>query len=288
MELRPAVLAGRWYPAGAAECSSTLEAMPAQTVDPAGSRGAIVPHAGWSYSGAIAMQTLRPLGAARSSADLVVIFGGHLAKNDLPRLFVEGGFETPLGPLVVPEGLAQDLAMALGDIDLESPQEFYDENGVEVLLPMIKHLWPDAPVLAVGAPPNPKSINLGKEVVDLARRRGFRDLVLLGSTDLTHYGPSYDFRPKGSGFTGLRWVKEVNDPAILQAMVALDPAEVLWVAERNHNACCAGAAAAAIAGCRALGAGSGSLVRYATSWDERPSGPEPTSFVGYGGVLIRE
>ncbi|MCC7380652.1 MAG: AmmeMemoRadiSam system protein B [Deltaproteobacteria bacterium] len=286
MELRPSVLAGQWYPRSPEECARFLATLPAPDVDVSGAVGAIVPHAGWVYSGEIAFGALRLVAVEQPAPDLVVIYGGHLARHDHPRLFVEGGFETPLGPLAVPEELAQDLAMALTDVDLENPEEFYEENGVEVLLPMVKRLWPDAPVLAIGSPPTIASIALGKEVVDLAKRRGYRRIALIGSTDLTHYGPNYDFSPKGSGARGLAWVNETNDPAVISPMCALDAAQVLWVAEREHNACCAGAAAAAISGARLLGAERGVLTRHATSWDLRPSGDAPSSFVGYAGIVL--
>jgi MEMO1 family protein len=286
MELRPASLAGRWYPGKEDECRRALDAITTPEIEIEGAVGAIVPHAGWTYSGEIAFGAMKRVYKERSDADLVVLFGGHMSSRDLPRLFVEGGFATPLGALRSAEGLAQDVAMALPEADLENASEHYDDNGIEVILPMIKRLWPEAQVLAVGPPPTSAAISIGKEIVDLARRRGFKSPVLLGSTDLTHYGPNYHYEPKGRGHAGLAWVKNDNDPKLIAPMTALDPAEVIWIAERNNNACCAGSAAAAISGAKQLGAKRGVLTKYATSFDVRPSDPEPRSFVGYAGIVL--
>jgi hypothetical protein len=43
---------------------------------------------------------------------------------------------------------------------------------------------------------------------------------------------------------------------------------------------------AAMGGAMKLGATSGSVTGYSTSWDVRPTDPEPKSFVGYVGMLL--
>ena len=105
---------------------------------------------------------------------------------------------------------------------------------------------------------------------------------LLGSTDLTHYGPSYDFAPEGSGEAAVRWVREVNDRRFIDAVVALDGEEAVRLALRERSACSAGAAAAAIAFARAGGATAARLLHYRTSLDVMPA----ASFVGYAAILL--
>jgi AmmeMemoRadiSam system protein B len=283
--LRPSELGGRWYPASAEACLRFFESVPRGSSLPPTRAGAIVPHAGWVYSGAIAFEALAAVADAHPRADLVILFGGHLSPSDSPRLLVEGAFETPFGPLLVPEPLTQDIAMAI-ECELETPDDYVDDNGVEVLVPMLKRLWPEAPAVLMGIPPTSRAAAIGVEVLDLAQRRGFSDIVVIGSTDLTHYGPNYDYRPAGSGPQALDWVKSKNDPAVIEPLSALDATRVIWVAERQRNACCAGAAAAAVAAARKLHADQGIVTRYATSFDVRPDGPAPTSFVGYVGMVL--
>lgn len=284
---RPAELAGRWYPSSGEACDRFLDAveLAPPSALPDDLAGAIVPHAGWVYSGAIAYRALAPLARARPDTTLVVVFGGHLGARDRPRLMIEGAWDTPYGALPVAEELAQDVGMAL-ECEHETPDDFFDDNAVEVVLPMVKKLWPSARVLTLGVPPTDEAPAIGAEVVELALRRKERRLVVIGSTDLTHYGPNYDFQAHGRGAVGHAWVRTKNDPEVVHAMEALDAAKVVWVARRSHNACCPGAAAAAIVGARKLGATRGVTVEQTTSFDVRPSGPEPTSFVGYASLVL--
>jgi AmmeMemoRadiSam system protein B len=69
---------------------------------------------------------------------------------------------------------------------------------------------------------------------------------------------------------------------MVESMLAMDPAGVLNEAGQNRNACCSGAAAAAIAASKELGAERGVKLIYATSYDIRPD----TSFVGYTGIVF--
>jgi AmmeMemoRadiSam system protein B len=293
MEMRPAPLAGRWYPSSSAACDALLDAAgptpatpPSTADDAAGSAavGALVPHAGWAYSGATAWAPLRALSQARGDADLVLAFGGHLGRRDRPRLQLDGAWTTPYGPLEIAAALAHDLAMAV-ECELESSDDFYEDNALEVVMPMLRRAFPRAVVLGVGLPPTDEAPDVGLEALRCARGLGFRRIVVVGSTDLTHYGPNYDFQPHGRGETGLRWVKEENDAAAIRCFEALDVRGHLWEAPRRQNACCPGAAAAAMAVARAEGATAGHLLHYTTSWDVRPDGP-PTSFVGYAGLLL--
>src|SRR5688572_25821756 len=113
-DLRPAELAGHWYPGSAEACESFFSKVaPAERATPEKCVGAIVPHAGWVYSGAVAFQALSVVARAEPEPELVVVFGGHLGARDKPRVLVEGGWETPLGALLLAKGLAEDVSMAV-------------------------------------------------------------------------------------------------------------------------------------------------------------------------------
>jgi AmmeMemoRadiSam system protein B len=99
---------------------------------------------------------------------------------------------------------------------------------------------------------------------------------------LTHYGANYGFSPEGSGPQAVRWVRDQNDHEIIETMLALDPQAVIRKALAHQNACCAGAAAAALAAGLRLGARKAETVAYATSYDKHPG----DSFVGYVGIVF--
>jgi AmmeMemoRadiSam system protein B len=282
---RPAVLAGQWYP-GTAEGCDQFFASVAPLAGPSHPRdvvAAIAPHAGWVYSGAVAFHALEALARARADARLVIVFGGHLGLRDRPRVMVEGAWQTPYGEAPIARGVAGDLSMA---VETESPDELDDDNAIEVLMPIVKRLWPTAEVLTIGVPPTDAAMGIGVEAVELARRRGIERVAIVGSTDLTHYGPNYDYQPQGRGRAGHTWVKTKNDPELLAHVEALDAPKVLWTAQRTRAACCPGAIAATIGAAKKLGASVGHTLEHVTSYEARPTAAEPTSFVGYAGVVL--
>lgn len=118
-------------------------------------------------------------------------------------------------------------------------------------------------------------------MVETAGKLGL-SIVVIGSTDLTHYGPNYGFTAKGRGKTAVDWVSKENDRRVIDAMLRMDPEAVIREGLTNDNACCCGAAAAAIAAGKAMGAEKAEQLAYATSYDKSPG----DSFVGYVGVLF--
>jgi AmmeMemoRadiSam system protein B len=99
---------------------------------------------------------------------------------------------------------------------------------------------------------------------------------------LTHYGPNYGFTTKGTGEKAVAWVKDENDKKVIDAMIRMDPESVIREGLSHENACCSGAAAAAISVGKALGADKAEELAYATSYEKSPG----NSFVGYVGVVF--
>lgn len=285
-DLRPAELSGRYYPATAEDCRAALDAFAPLSAPPGQWVGAIVPHGGWRYAGRIAAGTLRAFAAAGRDPDLLVLVGGHLEPKEPPRVFLQGDWSTPLGPVPTPVPLAEGVAMALS-AEPETAEEYYDDNAIEVLMPMVRAFFPGVPALVVGVPPDVDPGPVAREIALQAEARGYARVGVIGSVDLTHYGPDYGFRPRGSGAEAHRWVLEENDAALIARIEALDAHKVLWEGPRNRSTCSAGAAGVALLLAKKLGATSGVCLARSTSYLEA-SAPEaePRSFIGYAGVLL--
>ena len=283
MRIRPAMFAGSWYPSSAVACrreiQSFLESNPTETVSERPFTGGIVPHAGWAFSGAIACNVIRLLSRG-DAPDLVWLFGMHLHPRSSAVITKEGGWQTPLGALPIDTQCAGEMAGRFS-FTVETADDFTPDNTIELQLPFVKHFFPDARIVPVGVPPNAEAPAMGRAAVEISNRLG-RRIRIVGSTDLTHYGPNYGFSPKGTGSAAVSWVKEENDRRIIDAILSLSPDQVIEEALSHQNACCAGAAAAAIAAGTALGADAAELVAYATSYDKHPG----DSLVGYAGVVF--
>ncbi|MBT8340326.1 MAG: AmmeMemoRadiSam system protein B [Desulfatitalea sp.] len=284
MEHRQMSFAGSWYPGQAKACereiNDFLSGPAASGPDAPGWLGGIVPHAGWYFSGRIACRTIDAL-RCEDPIDLVVLFGMHLSPGSPNIMMAQGAWETPFGDLPVCTSLA-DALMERYDFDQETPRRFHPDNTIELQLPFVKRLLNPAEILAIGVPPTSRSLDLGRAVADWIGQTGKRARII-GSTDLTHYGGAYGFSPQGSGAQAVDWVREHNDRQVIEAMLAMTPDQVIQQGLNHQNACCAGAAATAIATVNQMGAEQAEILAYATSHDKSPG----DSFVGYVGILFK-
>jgi len=298
MNSRRSCLPPGWYPRDPARIGEFLKAEagnPRKTAGPESTGGIIAaaaPHAGWYYSGALAARAVAAL-ASGSSPDTVALIGGHLPQS-MPILFaLEEAADTPLGPLEIDDELREALLNSLRQLNgLSTGEDRYQDNTVEVLLPMVKYFFPEARLLWARFPADIRSFDAGKILARTAASLG-RNILVLGSTDLTHYGANYGFSPKGCGKEALEWVKTVNDRRFIDAVEAGNPGLALERAEREHSACSAGSVLGVMgfaeevraAGKQGGGSGcAGKLLSYGTSADISIDGAGnlPDSFVGYG------
>ena len=283
MELRRAEFAGSWYPGNREECLRTIQALEKECEPCPESQGkpvgGLVPHAGWYYSGRLACNVIRCL-AGSTDPDVCLIFGRHLPPTDIAYIMIQGAWATPLGALEIDEEVAQRIASEY-DFVVEDAFNHEPDNTIELQLPFIKYYFPDTKIVPLGLPPKRFTLSVARRVVQICSELG-RDTVVVGSTDLTHYGYNYGFVPKGAGQLAVTWVKEENDRRLIQEVLELDSEGVIEEALNHHNACCPVAVAAAIEAAKALGATEAREVGYYTSYDIRPD----TSFVGYVGILF--
>jgi len=282
-KVRKAAFAGSWYPAGASECEREIEGFLAEgksmTLPDRNLVGGIVPHAGWYFSGSIACNIIHSL-KGEKTPDVLVVFGMHLHPDSPCYMMAEGAWETPFGEIVVEEALAAELAKNFS-FTLETADRFTQDNTIELQLPFIKYFFKDAKIVAMGVPPRNSSLEIGRSVAEITKQLGLQ-VKVIGSTDLTHYGYNYGFTTRGTGKQALDWVRNDNDRRVIDAMLALDPENVIAEARAHQNACCAGAAATALETARHLGAQSADKIAYATSYDKSPG----DSFVGYVGIVF--
>lgn len=243
---------------------------------------AIVPHAGWMYSGdtaAVVFSNIRRL----SSPRLFLLFGSvHVPGVFKPAIMVEGAWETPLGSIEVDEGLARGLLKVLDGLLVEDEKCHLMEHSIEVQVPFIQHLFPDAKILPIMVPPCEDACALGMRAAEFLLGK---DVMVVGTSDLTHYGWRYGLRTSGSGLKALEWVKNVNDKRVINLCLKMAPEEIVPEAAKNVNACGPGALAATVSYARAMGVTQGELLHYTTSYDVEPEG-EPSNFVGYAGIVF--
>ena len=283
MQVRSADFAGSWYPGKGSDCLRAVEEFSKDSLPCPGDTknvvGGIVPHAGWFFSGQIACNVIKCLDH-QPEPDTCIIFGRHLHPGSNNFIMKQGWWATPLGNIEIDGELAAKLTAEFPFI-VETPSSYEQDNTIELQLPFLKYFFPNTKIVPIGLPPRMPSLDIARRAAEISRDMG-RITIVLGSTDLTHYGYNYGYTPKGVGEDAVAWVKNENDKRVVDLMLKMDGKGVIEESLANQNACCSGAAGAAIAAAKKLGAKRGEKIVYSTSYDIRPD----SSFVGYAGIVF--
>lgn len=189
MNIRPAAVAGTWYPGTPAALAAAVDRHLAgadQTArDLPGDLVALVaPHAGLMYSGPVAAHAYRLLRGR--TFDVAVLVGpSHFVGFDGVSIYPAGGFETPFGVTPIDADCAQAIAAATSVVHTH-PAAHGREHSLEMQLPFLAHLAPGVPIvpLVMGYQTAATASALGDALS--AALRGRKALVV-ASTDLSHY-----------------------------------------------------------------------------------------------------
>ncbi len=145
---------------------------------------AFVPHAGLPYSGAIAAHVYARLAVERAPATVLVLGVDHhgasqgAALSDRPWL-------TPLGPTAVDHELARRLTAGPVEVDERAHER---EHSIEVQLPFLEYVLPRPRFVALEVAYGPLAFL--EDVAGVVRDAvEGRDVMLLASTDFSHYVP---------------------------------------------------------------------------------------------------
>jgi AmmeMemoRadiSam system protein B/AmmeMemoRadiSam system protein A len=185
--IRPAAVAGAFYPGERATLASDLEALlraaRARTPSPAPAPKAIIaPHAGYMYSGAIAASAYARLAPAAGRIRRVILLG---PAHRVPVLGLASpgvaAFETPLGTVAVD----QDALAALSGLNQVTVSRHAHalEHSLEVHLPFLQTVLGEFSVvpLVVGRAS-------AEEVAQVFEQLwGGEETLLVVSSDLSHY-----------------------------------------------------------------------------------------------------
>lgn len=298
----PAV-AGRFYTADPAQCAAEAARLIEPAPLPAAAQGmgpfigAIVPHAGWLFSGRVAGEVFAALAARHPRGPVTIVITGSVHTMAIwgPTVDSADAWQTPLGPVEVDAPLRQAM---LGLPEFQALDMAHEnEHSMEVELPLMKAAFGDrAKFVACLIPPAPQAVEWGRSLGELLKSWQTRQaaspdpstLLVVCSTDLTHYGPNYRFAPKGVGPEGCHWAHEVNDVRLIDLMQKMDPAACLADARQYNSACGGGAIAATLEACRLLGAGRGLLLSRTNSMQvmAQLGHAERENSVGYAGMLF--
>lgn len=277
MAVRKPAVAGTFYAATSGGVVDQLEWSyrhklgPGQVpeVDPAGTRdivALVVPHAGYMASGPVAAHAYHAL-ARDGVPDTAVIVGpNHTGYGAAVSVWTSGVWNSPLGDVKIDEDRARSLVG--GTIRSGEAAHIY-EHSVEVQLPWLQHLYGDA-IRIVPVAMLSQDVEAAEEVgAALARLEG--NMVLIASTDFTHYEPQE--------------MAQRKDNDVVEAITGLDVEEMYKrLGIHSCSMCGYGPVGAVTHAARLRGATTAHLLKYGTSGDTTG---DYSRVVGYAAIAFR-
>lgn len=269
---REAAVAGTFYPGNEKALRSSISGY---VTDLPKERAIAVlsPHAGYAYSGMVA-------GKVYSKVDIpaaVVLIGPmHRYAGVNFAIFAEGTWHTPLGEVEIDEKLA---AALLENCPLvEKNTDAHDgEHCLEVQVPFLQYLSPDVMIVPVLV--GTARYDLLKEFGEGLHRSisaSGRDVLIVASSDMSHTGSSS--AKKQEKISAL-------DVQAVEKFTALDEDGFhKFIVQNDITMCGFAPATSAIVAAKLLGASSGELVDYRTSYEVSR---DYSYVVGYAGAILR-
>jgi MEMO1 family protein len=253
--VRPAAVAGSWYPGEARALAREVEAHLSAVVRPAPTRGRLLglisPHAGLRYSGPVAAYGYSLLRGLRERLAVIVGPSHHVGFEGL-ALPGPGVWATPFGPVAADEEVMSQLR-AVEPLFVESPRAHRDEHSLELQLPFLAHLVPQLRIVPILMGRQSRA-EVDALALALARVLADRSPLLVASSDLSHFHPAPE--AKALDGTVCRLVERYDDEGLMRLFESSD-----------EHACGGGAIVAVMKVARALGATRAAVLRYADSGD---------------------
>lgn len=290
MNIRKPIVAGQFYPGSKAAATAGVDECLPVRIDVAGLPkqivGGVVPHAGWMCSGQVAGKVFRAIQMSREVETFVLFGAVHRFGGLEASMYPAGSWETPLGKIEIDEVLASKIITETKAVIAE-PRAHELEHSLEVQVPFIQRLFPTAKILPIMVPPTRYAPEVGMAVAKVIKASNTK-IISLSSSDLTHYGPGYQFTPHGSGLAGIHWARDINDRGLLNLVEKMDAVGMLEYAQTHQAACGAGAIAAGIACAKELGANVVKVLEHTNSYEvlSKRFGDRGDDAVGYAGIIF--
>ena len=231
--VRPAAVAGAFYPGQTSALSGTVlallaKASPNTELDAGVPKAIVVPHAGYIYSGTTAALAYAQLAAARSRIRRVVLLG------PVHRVAVRGlalpgtdAFATPLGEIEI-DSAAVSALVGLPQVVI-SPAAHAQEHSLEVQLPFLQSVLDDFKLLplAVG------NATPAEVAQVLERLWGGPETLIVISSDLSHFLPYASAQAMDQG--SVQQILKFDGTLNHQQACGATPVNGLLLAARHHG-----------------------------------------------------
>ncbi len=226
--------------------------------------GAVVPHAGYMYSGKTAACVYSTL----PKADTFVILGPNHTGYGSPVAVSGETWSTPLGEVNSDVEFIKALPRRIIDTDEIAHKH---EHSIEVQIPFLEYRFRDFNIVSIcmGMQDEETALEVGNELSEAVKKVN-KKIVIIASSDFTHYRPDK--------------IARENDAYYIKSILDFDiPGFYRRLDERSASVCGYGPIAAMLAASKNLGARKATLLKYSTSGDITG---DTSAVVGYAGLIV--
>ncbi len=267
--IRSPAVAGSFYPDNSATLLEEVESHVQKNAAKTRALGILSPHAGFMYSGDVA-------GAVYSRIeipDTVILLGpNHTGEGKPISMMAQGSWSLPMGTVLIDSDLAGEIMNTFSIIQNDESAHVY-EHCLETQIPFIQYFRRNFKIVPICF----MKINqqtceeVSKEIVGAIHRLERKSVLIVASSDMTHYESHENASRKD---------RQVIDLILQRDAKAL----FTMVQKQNITMCGVVPATIMLMCCNKMGASQAELVKYMTSGEPRG---DYKRVVGYAGVIIR-
>jgi AmmeMemoRadiSam system protein B len=233
---------------------------------------AVVPHAGYMYSGPVAAWVYSRI----EKANYIIVGTNHSGMGSQFALMRNGLWKTPLGEVAIKEDVAEKILKESKIIEHDVIAHQH-EHSIEVQLPFLQYRYNGnfkfVPIVILNEFADDVLLEncrlIGKAIANVIKKEKEKWIVL-ASSDFSHYLPQ-------------KTAKKI-DLSLIEEIKKLDEKKFFEkISEKNASVCGFGGIAATIVAAKELGAKKAELLKYATSGDITG---DASSVVGYASIII--
>lgn len=245
--------------------------------------GIIAPHAGYQFSGPCQAWAYKEIAESKFPDIFIILGTNHQGFGKAATLLED--FETPLGIVKTDIDFAKKL-IKNSDFNIVENKELHaKEHSIEVQLPFLQFANKDnlnnIRIVPIITGPEADYKKVAETIIETAKKEN-KKIIIIASSDFTHYGFSYGFVPFQ---TNIKENLYKLDKEAIKHIEKLDAFAFLdYVKTTETTICGAQAIAIAIKTVKALKAKKAKLLQYYTSGDIVN---DYRNAVGYASILFK-
>jgi len=265
--IRKPIVAGQFYTSSPENLKEEISRLETKEGSKISAKGIIIPHAGYIYSGKVAVSTVSRV---KPKKRIIILGPNHTGIGYTFSVFPEGEWEMPFASIKIDTKLAKKIIGDAGLIKKDYSAHLH-EHSIEVELPILQYFFGNfefVPMVCGVA-----EIKIYQEVARLiyeAVKDISDEILIVASSDMTHYEEDSATRKK--------------DSIAIESILKLDEEELVERVEKHNISMCGIVPVSILLRCcKLLKANKAEVILYQTSGD---ASGDYSSVVGYLGAVI--